>query len=199
MVSLRPPGDAPGTFGDIPHATVPDIHDVVVPAAREELSVRPPLESAHFAAVPKELHDLVPRNAHVVMPDAPIAACRAQDMSMPRERRDLRLMPAHRAQPLPRLDVPQFDLARANADAQERAIVRKVHRGDVCALGRLADLHHRTRVRPPDVRVLGERDRDDILHGPREEVEVEVVDHPRRVEHALRLRRNLPRPVRCRA
>ena len=147
----------------------------------------------------EELHNFVPCDAYVVMPDAPIAARRAQNVSVPAESGDLRLVPAHRTQLLPSLDVPQLDLTRADADTEERAVVRKVDRGDVRALGRLADLHDRARLRLPDVRVLGERDRDDVLHGPREQVEIKVVDHPGRVEHPLGLRRDLSRPVGDRA
>src|SRR6267142_2746530 len=195
MISFRPPGDTPGTFGGVPYATVPNIHDIVIAAAREELSIRSPLESADFATMSDKLHHLVPCDTHVMVPDAPISACRAQEMAVPAERSDLSLVPAHRAQFLSGLDVPQLDLARADADPQERAVVGKVHRGDVGALGRRADLHHPARVRLPDVSVLRERDGDDVLHGPRQQVEVKVVDHSGRIEHALGLRRDLPRPV----
>lgn len=199
MISFRPSCDTPRTLGDIADTTVPDVHDVVIAAAREQFSVQSPFESAHLASVPKELHHFVPRDAHVVMPDAPIAARRAQNVSVPAERGDLRLMAGHRAQSLSRLDVPQLDVARADADAEERAVVGKVDRGDVRALWRLTDLRHRARLGPPDVRVLGERDGDDVLRRPREQVEVKIVHHPRRVQHPLRLRRDLPRPVRHRA
>ena len=199
MIPFRPSCDTPRTFGHITDTTVPDIHDVVIAAAREQFAIQSPFESTHFAAMPKELHHLVPCDAYVVMPDAPIAARRTQNVTVPAESGDLCLVPAHRTQLLPRLDVPQLNLARTDADAEERAIVGKVDRGDVGALGRLADLHHRARLRLPDVRVLGERDRDDVLHRPREQVEVKVVDHSRRVEHPLGLRRDLPRPVGHRA
>src|SRR5437588_521818 len=102
MISFRPSCDTPRTLGDIADTTVPDVHDVVIAAAREQFSVQSPFESAHLASVPKELHHLVPRDAHVVMPDAPIAACRAQNVSVPAERGDLRLMAGHRAQSLSR-------------------------------------------------------------------------------------------------
>ena len=73
MITLRPPGSAPRTFRDVPYATIPDIHDVVIAAAREEFSIRSPLESAHFTAMSDELHHLVSCDAHIVMPDTSIA------------------------------------------------------------------------------------------------------------------------------
>ena len=75
MISLRPPGDTPRTFGDIPDATIPDIHYIVIAAAREEFSIRSPLESAHFTTMSEELHHLVSCDAHIVMPDTSIATC----------------------------------------------------------------------------------------------------------------------------
>ena len=77
-------------------------------------------------------------------------------MAMPTERGNLRLVPAHRAQFLSALNIPQLDVARADPDPKERAVIRKVHRRDVRSLGSLADLYHLARVCLPNVRVLGE-------------------------------------------
>ena len=147
----------------------------------------------------KELHHLVPCDAYVVMPDAPVATRRAQDMSVPAESCDLRLVPTYQMQLLPSFDAPQLDVARTDTDTEERAVVRKVDREDVGAPGRLADLHDRTCLSLPDVCVLREHDHDDILHGPQEQVEVKVVNHPGRVKHPLWLRGDLSRLVGNRA
>src|SRR5258707_5506497 len=106
MIGLRPRGDAPRTFGDVPFATIPDVHDVIIAAAREEFTVRSPLESAYFAAMSEELHHFVPCDAHIMMPNTPIAARRTQNMTVPAECGNLRLVPAHRAQLLSALNVP---------------------------------------------------------------------------------------------
>jgi hypothetical protein len=106
MIPFRPPGNTPRTFGDVPNATIPDIHDIVIAAAREELSIRSPFESAHFATMSEKLHHFMPCDTHVVMPDAPVAARRAQNMTMPAECGDLSLVPTHRAELLSSLNVP---------------------------------------------------------------------------------------------
>ena len=136
-----PPRDAPRTFCDIPYATIPDVHDVVIAAARKQFTTRSPLESAHFTAMSKELHHFVPCDTHVMVPYASIAAGRTQYMTVPAERGNLRLVPAHRAQLLS---------------------------------------------------ALGERDCNDVLHGPRNQIQVEIAGHSWSVKHAFRLRRDLP-------
>lgn len=87
----------------------------------------------------------MPYDAHVVMPGVQSAKCPLIECSF-----------------CP-LNVPQLDLARADANAEGHAVIEKVARGYVGALG-LADLHHRARIRPPDVHVLEERDHDNVMH-----------------------------------
>ena len=141
MITLCPARDAPRTFRDVPYATIPDVHDVVIAAARKQFTTRSPLESAHFTAMSKELHHFAPCDTHVMVLYASIAAVRTQYMTVPAGCGNLRLVPAHREQLLS---------------------------------------------------ALGERDGNDVLHGPRHQIQVKIADHSWSVEHAFRLRRGLP-------
>jgi hypothetical protein len=61
VVPLRPLRFATRVRADIARTGVPDVHDVVVPAARGQRAVRVPLEPAH-----------VPRDADVAVPNAAV-------------------------------------------------------------------------------------------------------------------------------
>lgn len=104
-------------------------------------------------------------------------------------------MARHRPQLLARLHVPQLHSPRAQSHTQEVPVCREIDAGDIRALGGLAHRRHYARVRLPDVGRVLERDRHGVLARPRDEVEVEVVYHARRIEHALGLRRDLARLV----
>jgi len=135
----------------------------------------------------EQLHDLVPGHTHVMVPDAPIATTRRQDVLMPRKRRDLPLMARHRPQLLATLNVPKLDFSSANADAEKHPVVREVDAGDVGTFGGVAEVNDAARVGLPDVGRTLERDGDGVEAGPRDEVEVEIVDHAWCVEDAFGL------------
>ena len=143
----------------------------------------------------EQLHDLVPGDTHVMMPDAPIAATRRQDVLMPRKGRDLPLMARHRPQLLATFNVPKLDFSSTNADAKKHPVVREVDAGDVGTLGGVAEVNDAARVGLPDVRRSLERNGDSVEAGPRDEVEVEVVNHAWCVENAFGLGRNFARLV----
>jgi hypothetical protein len=137
--------------------------------------------------MPKELHDLVPRHTHIVMPYAPVAATRAEYMRVPRERGNLALMPAHRPELLAGLNVPELDVTCAESDAEEQAVVGEADGGDIRAVGGVADVGHGTCIGTPDVCAGFEGDDDNVEGGPGDEVEVKVVDHAGSVEDAFGL------------
>ena len=136
--------------------------------------------------------DFVLGNAHIVVPDAPILAATAQDMTIPAQRRDARLVAGHRPQPPFRLNVPQFNISIAQPNRNIRAVIRPTERADVGPLWGLAEVRDGPRLRVPDIRVLCERDGEDVSRRPGEQVEVVVVDHPGRVEDAFGLRGEAP-------
>ena len=188
MVPLGEFRCGPSLGGHVPHASVPDINDIIIRAAREAVAVWPPRQSADVARVAVQHADLVLGDAHIVVPDAPVLAAAAQDVAVPAERRHARLVVAHRPQPLVRLDVPQLDVAVAEPDRDVRAVAGPVERAHVRPLRRVGEVRDRPRLRVPHVRLLREPDGEGVARRPREQIEVVVVDHQGRVEDAFWLR-----------
>ena len=185
MVPLREFRCGPAVGGDIAHSAIPDIHNIIIRTAREAVSVGPPRQATHFARVALEDADFVLGDAHVVVPDAPVLAAAAQDVAVPAERRDACRVAAHDPQPPFRLDIPQLDIPRAQPDRHIRAVARPAERADMVALCDLREVRDRPRLRVPDVRVFRERDGEDVVRRPGEQVEVVIVEHRGRVEHAF--------------
>jgi hypothetical protein len=74
MVPLCPLCTPSRTFTYIAKPSIPNIDDVIIPSTREKLAVSPPFESADLSSVPKEFHDFVAGNPHIVVPDTAVAA-----------------------------------------------------------------------------------------------------------------------------
>ena len=131
-------------------------------------------------------------NAHVVVPDAPILAAAAQDMATPAKRRHASLVAAHHPQPPTRLDIPELHFSVAQTNGSIRAIASPVERADVISFRGLGEVRDQSSLRVPDVRILRERDSEDVARRPGEQVEIVVVHHTGRVENAFWLRGEAP-------
>ena len=188
MVPLGELRCGPSVGGHVPHSSVPDVNNIIIRATRETVSIWPPSQSADVSSVTLQDANFMLGNAHIVVPDAPILAAAAQHMTIPAQRRDACLVAAHRPQPPVRLDIPQFYVSIAEPDRDVRAVAGPIEGADVVPLWRLGEVRDSPSLRVPDIRVLRERDGEDVARRPGEQVEVVVVDHGRRVEDAVRLR-----------
>lgn len=83
MIPFGPLCAAASALADVAEPAIPDVDDVVIASTGEQLAVGAPLQPADLPRVTEELHDFVAADAHVVMPDAPVAAARAQNVLMP--------------------------------------------------------------------------------------------------------------------
>jgi len=192
MVPLREFRCAPSIGGDVAQPAVPDVHHVIIRATREAISVRPPSQTAYISRVALQDTDFVFGHAHVVVPDAPILTAATQEMVVPTERRDARVASAHRPQAPVRLNIPYLYTSVAEPNRNKRAVARPIEGADIAPFRRLGEVRHRSRLRVPDVRVLRERDGENVSRGPGEQIEVVVVDHRGRVEDAFWLRGEAP-------
>lgn len=192
MVPLREFRYAPSVRGHVAYSSVPDVHNIIIPSARNAIPVRPPSQSADLSRVALQDTNFMLGDTHVVVPDAPILAAAAQDMAIPAKRRDACLAAAHRPQPSASFDIPDFHLSIAQPNGNIRAIARPVERADIVPLCCLGEARDGPGLRVPDICVLRERDSEDISRRPGEQVEIVVVDHTGRVENAFRLRGEAP-------
>ena len=131
MVPLCEFRHAPSVGGHVAYSPVPDIHNIIVPAARKTIPVRPPSQSANLSGVTLQDADLMLGDAHIVVPDAPILAAAAQDMAIPAKRRDACLVAAHRPQSSARFDIPEFHFSIAQPNRGIRAIAIPAERADI--------------------------------------------------------------------
>ena len=196
MVPLRPLRTPPRALTHITQPPIPNINNIIIPTTRQKFTITPPLQPTHLPRMSKQLHNLMPRHPHIMMPNTPISTPRAQNMLMPRKRSNLPLMPTHRAQLLPRLHIPKLNLPIPIPNPQKRAVVGEVDAGDVRPLGCLAQLDDGASVCFPDVGRCFEGNSHCVLTRPAEKVEIKIVHHTRSIEHPLRLCRDLPRLVR---
>ena len=127
----------------------------------------------------------------VVVPDTPVAVAQRDDMAVPGERWDLSTVAGHGAELRAGLDVPELNGAVRVGDDEEGAVCGEGDGGDKCVAWGVSEVGDGTGVGALGVRGLAEGDGDDVLGGPGDEVEVEIVDHVGCFEHALRLGREL--------
>lgn len=92
---------------------------IVVPARRELVGIRIPLEPAHFLlVVAGKSADVLVWNADVSMEDGPIARAGREDMAVPCQRADAGGMARHGSDTLAVLGVPDLDGAAVGADRE---------------------------------------------------------------------------------
>jgi hypothetical protein len=83
------------------------------------------------------------------------------------------------------LDIPDLDLARAEADADVGSVTRPLDAADIGVRAGLQEAAHGAGLGGPDVDVALEANGDLVLRGPVKQVEVVVVDETGGVEDAL--------------
>jgi hypothetical protein len=106
MVPLCPLRTSSRPFTYITEPTIPNVNNIVVSSTREKLAISSPFKSANFSSMPQEFHYFMTGNPNIVMPNTAVTTTRAQDVLVPRKRRNLTLVAAHSAQLLTRLDIP---------------------------------------------------------------------------------------------
>lgn len=173
-------------LGGVELAGVPDGDEVVVAAGGELSTVRAPLETADFRGVGCELGDLVLGDAHIVVEDKAGAGASREDVLVPAHDADAGVVAVHGAELGLLLDIPDLDLASAEAGGNVCTVARPLDGGDVGVLWAFEEGVHGARLGGPDVDVALEADGDLVARRPVQQVQVVVVDKAWSIQHALR-------------
>lgn len=135
--------------------------------------------------MPQELHDLVLSHSDVVEPDAAVCATRSQDVVIPRQGRNLSLMAGHGSEFLSCFHIPNFNVAIPVSDSKKSSIRGEVNCADIGSLRSGSEQVDITRLSIPNVGALAQSDGKLIQTRPRDKIQVEVVYHAWRIQHAL--------------
>jgi hypothetical protein len=87
-------------------------------------------------------------------------------VGVPRQHGNLTLVSTHRPELLSGFYIPQLDLASAETNTKVSTIIRKINRGDICALRRFTKVRDNPCIGSPDVRALSKGNSNNILDRP---------------------------------
>lgn len=124
-------------------------------------------------------------DADVVVEDEARPRASGEGVLVPAHDTDAGVVAVHAAEFGTLLDIPDLDLAGAEADADVGAVTRPLDATDVGVRAGLQEAAHGAGFGRPDIDVALEADGDLVLRGPVQEVEVVVVDETGGVEDAL--------------
>ncbi len=94
---------------------------IVVPG--QELSIRAPLEATDLLGVSLHCGDVVVLHTHVVVPDGSGLASTGEDVAVPREGSNARVVSGHVADTLLLLGIPDLDSRVAGSNGKESTII----------------------------------------------------------------------------
>lgn len=165
---------------------VPNVDQVIVAAAGQLCSVSSPGQSTDLVRVLQQLGHFVVGKADVVVPDASVAAARAQNVLVPRKDTNSCQMSSHRSDHRLALHVPDLSVAREGAHSQKSAVKGPRNRSDSVRSARQGhQVLSLSCLGIPDKDRLVEANRHHVQARPIQQVEVVVVQQSRRIQNSF--------------
>ena len=153
--------------------------------------MRAPAQPTDLLLVPAQVLDETRLGSHVSHQYLLVFGATGDERARPGAGADSVLVPAHTADHLLLLNVPDLHMTVICAHGQVRAFLRPSDGCDSIALAEVDELAHARRVCVPDVDVLGQRHCQRVRTRPVNQVQIEVVTEVGSIENFVRSRGNL--------